>query len=285
MTDQFPWRIRGKRVLPADHSLVMGILNVTPDSFSDGGRYLDPQRALAAATQMVEAGADILDIGGESTRPTRSGPVSPDEELSRILPVLREVRARFPNVLISVDTYKAEVAKVALEEGADIINDIYALRASPEIAQLVAAAGAGLILMHMQGTPETMQQNPQYGDVAVDIKNFLRDRIALAIEAGVPEEAIAVDPGFGFGKTVEHNVELLARLEYFRLLQRPICVGVSRKSFLGALTGGLPPQEREEATLAAQCVSVMNGAAIVRCHDVQAARRALAVVDAVLARG
>jgi dihydropteroate synthase len=263
----------------------MGILNVTPDSFSDGGRYLDPQSALAAATQMVEAGADILDIGGESTRPTRSGPVSADEELSRILPVLREVRARFPNVLISVDTYKAEVAKVALEEGADIINDIYALRASPEIAKLVAAADAGLILMHMQGSPETMQQNPQYGNVAVEIKNFLRDQIAFAVEAGVPEEAIAVDPGFGFGKTVEHNIELLARLEYFRLLQRPICVGVSRKSFLGALTGGLPTLEREEATLAAQCVAVMNGAAMVRCHDVRAARRALAVVDAVLARG
>jgi dihydropteroate synthase len=230
---------------------------------------------------MVADGADIIDIGGESTRPGRKPEVDAEEECRRVLPVVREVRRRLPNAILSVDTYKGEVARRALDEGADIINDIYALRHSPEIAALVARAGAGLLLMHMQGDPETMQQNPQYADPIVDIKTMLRERMDFALAQGVAEPAIAVDPGIGFGKTVEHNVRILAQLEYLRLLQRPICVGPSRKGFLGVLTGGLPVDAREEATIAACCAAVMAGAGIVRVHNVRGVRRALAVVDAI----
>lgn len=278
------WVVRGRQILPANRTLIMGILNVTPDSFSDGGLYRNVDDAVGAALQMLEDGADIIDIGGESTRPDRSGPVPADVELQRIMPVLETLRNKAPKALISVDTYKAEVAEKALLAGADIINDVYALRFAPEIANLVAREGAGLILMHMQGTPETMQENPTYQNLVVDIKNELRQAIEQAVARGVPEHAIVVDPGFGFGKTVEHNVELLANLEYFRLLQRPICVGLSRKRFLGALTGGLGVQEREEATIAAQTIAVLNGASMVRTHNVRAARRALAVADAVVAK-
>ncbi len=282
--NEWPWRVRGRSVLPAGRTLVMGILNVTPDSFSDGGRYRDVDSALEAALGMLEDGADIIDVGGESTRPGRPGPVSPDEELRRVLPVVKALRDKAPQALISVDTYKAEVAEQVLDAGADIINDIYALRFAPNIGNLVARHGAGLILMHMQGTPETMQDNPTYQNVVVEIKNELRHAMDMAIERGVPEEAIVVDPGFGFGKTVEHNVELLANLEYFRLLQRPVCVGLSRKRFLGTLCGGLDVHEREEATLAAQTMAAIHGASIIRTHNVKAAKRALAVADAVLAR-
>jgi dihydropteroate synthase len=281
---EWPWIVRGRRVLPAGRSLVMGILNVSPDSFSDGGRFRDAQEAVDAALKMLADGADIIDVGGESSRPGRSGPVPAQEELRRVLPVVKALREKAPQALISVDTYKAEVAEQALDAGADIINDIYALRYAPSVADLVARHKAGLVLMHMQGTPETMQVNPTYQNVVVEIKNELRQALQLALERGVPEEAIAIDPGFGFGKTVEHNVELLAQLEYFRLLQRPICVGVSRKRFLGALCGGLDVDEREEATLAAVTIAVLHGAAIVRVHNVKAAKRALAVADAVLAR-
>lgn len=278
------WVVRGREILPANRTLIMGVLNVTPDSFSDGGLYRNVDDAVGAALQMLEDGADIIDIGGESTRPDRSGPVPTEVELQRVMPVLEALRNKAPKALISVDTYKAEVAEKALLAGADIINDVYALRFAPAIANIVAREGAGLILMHMQGTPETMQENPTYQNLVVDIKNELRQAIEQAVARGVPEHAIAVDPGFGFGKTVEHNVELLANLEYFRLLQRPICVGLSRKRFLGALTGGLGVQEREEATLAAQTIAVLHGASIVRTHNVRAARRALAVADAVVAK-
>ncbi|MCX7626068.1 MAG: dihydropteroate synthase [Candidatus Sumerlaeaceae bacterium] len=278
------WVVRGRQILPATRTLIMGILNVTPDSFSNGGLYRSVDDAVGAGLQMLDEGADIVDIGGESSRPDRSGPVSVDVELSRIMPVLEALRSKAPQALISVDTYKAEVAEKALQAGADIINDIYALRFAPSIANLVAREGGGLILMHMQGTPETMQENPRYENLVVDIKNELRQAIEQALARGVPEDAIVVDPGFGFGKTVEHNVELLANLEYFRLLQRPICIGVSRKRFLGALTGGLGVQEREEATIAAQTIAVLHGASIVRTHNVRAARRALAVADAVVKR-
>lgn len=277
------WQVRGRVLDTASRTLVMGILNVTPDSFSDGGRYGDPAAAAAAAEAMAADGADIIDIGGESTRPGRKPVVDVEEECRRVLPVLREVRRRLPEAVLSVDTYKGEVARRALDEGADIINDIYALRHSPEIGGLVAQAGAGLLLMHMQGDPETMQQDPRYGDVIVEIKTMLRERMDFALAAGVAEQAIAIDPGIGFGKTLEHNVRILAQLEYLRLLQRPICVGPSRKGFLGLLTGGLPPEEREEATIAACCAAVMAGAGIVRVHNVRGVRRALAVMDAVRA--
>lgn len=282
--NEWSWIVRGQRVLPAKRTLIMGILNVTPDSFSDGGLYRSVEDAVEAGLAMLRAGADIIDVGGESTRPGRSGPVAADEELRRVVPVLQQLRRRAPEALISVDTYKAEVAEEALEAGADIINDIYALRHSPEIANLAARHGAGLVLMHMQGTPETMQDNPTYQNVVVDIKNELRAAMELALDRGVAEEGIVVDPGFGFGKTVEHNIEILAQLEYLRLLQRPICVGVSRKRFLGAILGGADVAEREDASRAAEVIAVLNGASIVRTHNVKAARQALAVADAVLAR-
>lgn len=277
------WQVRGRMLDASGRTLVMGILNVTPDSFSDGGRHSEPAVAVAAAEAMAADGADIIDIGGESTRPGRRPEVDAEEECRRVLPVLREVRRRLPEVVLSIDTYKGEVARRALDEGADIINDVYALRHSPEIAGLVARARAGLLLMHMLGEPETMQRDPQYADVIVDIKTMLRERMDFALAEGVAEPAIAIDPGIGFGKTVEHNVRILAQLEYLRLLQRPICVGPSRKGFLGALTGGLAVEEREEATIAACCAAALAGASLVRVHNVRGVRRALAVVDAIRA--
>lgn len=259
----------------------MGIVNVTPDSFSDGGAHIDPAAAVAAGLRMAEEGADILDIGGESTRPGRTENVDAAEEIRRIVPVVRELRRRLPHVALSIDTYRAETASAGLDEGADIINDVFALRRSPEIAALAARHGAGLILMHMQGTPETMQQAPQYGDVVVEVKDFLRERMDTAIAAGVPEKCIAVDPGIGFGKTADHNLQLLAGLEYLGLLQRPICVGVSRKGFLGKLAGNAPVNDREEATIAASCAAMLHGASIIRVHNVRAGWRAAATIDAI----
>jgi dihydropteroate synthase len=262
----------------------MGVLNITPDSFSDGGAHLHTEDAVAAATAMLTVGADIIDIGGESTRPGRPETISDAEELDRVLPVIEALHHAAPEALISIDTYKGEVARQALEAGATIVNDITALRRSPDMARHVAKAGAGLILMHMQGDPQTMQIEPTYSDVLVEIRAFLREQVQLATSAGVPESSIVVDPGIGFGKTVDHNVEILAGLEYLRLLQRPICVGASRKGFLGRLTGDLPVHEREDATIAAHCAAVLNGASIIRTHDVTRARRSLAIIDAIRAK-
>lgn len=262
----------------------MGILNVTPDSFSDGSPDTTAAQHVDRALQLIADGADIIDIGGESTRPSRPDTVTSSEELDRVLPVLEQLRRAAPEAIISIDTYKFEVARQCLDSGAHIINDITALRRSPEIAGLVASAGAGLLLMHMQGEPETMQQNPTYTDVIVDIRNFLRQQMQVAISQGVPEQNIAVDPGIGFGKTLDHNLEILANVEYLRLLQRPICIGASRKGFLGKLTGDAPVIEREEATIAAHCAAVLQGASIIRVHDVKKARRSLAVIDAIRAK-
>lgn len=277
------WSVRGSRLFPDRRTLVMGILNVTPDSFSDAGAFSRPDAAVAQGKALVEAGADIIDIGGESTRPGREETVGPAEECRRVLPVLERLLEECPTALISVDTYHLDTARRSLENGAHIINDIYALRRSPGLAADIAASGAGVILMHMQGEPHNMQVAPHYGDVVVEVKEFLRERIETLVNAGVPEDQIAIDPGFGFGKTLEHNLQLLAGLEYLRLLQRPICIGVSRKGFLGKLTGDLPVTEREEATVAACCAAVFNGASIVRVHNARAARRAMAIIDAVRA--
>lgn len=274
------WKVRDRVIDLRKRTLVMGILNVTPDSFSDGGRYLDSEAAIQHGCQLAEDGADIIDIGAESCRPGRADALTDEEEWARLEPVLTELRGRYPDVLLSVDTYRAATARHALDAGADIINDIYALRHSPEIARHCADADAGLIVMHMQGTPDTMQANPQYGNVLAEIRSELQTAIETAVEQGLPESNVVVDPGIGFGKTVEHNVEILAGLEYLRLIQRPICVGASRKSFLGALTGDLPVEEREDATIAAHCAAVLQGATIIRTHNVVAARRSLAVVDA-----
>ncbi len=255
-----------------DRVLVMGVLNVTPDSFSDGGAFFEHEAAVARGLEMVGEGADILDIGGESTRPGAE-PVGADEELGRVLPVIERLSAQV-DVPISIDTNKAEVARAALRAGATIVNDVTAFRGDPRMADLVAREGAGLVIMHMKGTPADMQRDPSYEDVVGEIRHFLAERVALALEAGIPRSHIMVDPGLGFGKTVEHNLEILRRLEAFRDLGVRLLVGPSRKSFIGRLAG-LEVDRRVEATLAVCAVAVARGADAVRVHDVAPARRAV----------
>lgn len=266
MSGPMVWRCRARAVDCSSRPLVMGVLNVTPDSFSDGGRYFDPERAVARGLEMAREGADILDIGGESSRPGAQ-PVAEDEERRRVEPVVRAL-ARQTDRLISIDTSKASVAAVALEAGAHIINDITALRGDPYMADVARESGAGVVLMHMQGTPQTMQINPSYTDVVREVIDFLRARIAFAESAGISRECLAVDPGIGFGKTVEHNVALLSALLRFAELGRPVLVGVSRKRFLGALTGR-DVHDRLVPSLIAMAFALMNGAQIVRVHDVK----------------
>lgn len=257
----------------------MGVVNVTPDSFSDGGRFLDPRAAIAHARQLHEEGADILDLGAESTRPG-SAPVPPDEQIRRLEPVLRAL-AVDPAVVISVDTASAEVATRALDLGARIVNDVGAL-SDPAMAAVVAGPGAGLVLMHMRGTPATMQDDPCYDDAAGEVAAWLGARLEAARAAGVDPGQVVLDPGIGFGKTLAHNLELLARLDEIAALGRPVLVGMSRKRFLGALTGRDTP-DRLEAGLAAAAVAVFAGAAIVRTHDVAATIPALRVAEALRA--
>lgn len=257
----------------------MGILNVTPDSFSDGGRFLDPAKAVEQAMAMVADGADIIDIGGESTRPN-APVVDIAEELRRVLPVIRALRAASP-VAISIDTMKPSVARAAADAGADIVNDVAAAYGDPAMAQLLAETGAGYVAMHMQGTPQTMQTNPHYGDVVGEVGRFFGECLERLRQAGVSEEQMALDPGIGFGKRLEHNLALLARLEALRNWRRPLLVGVSRKSFLGQITGAAVG-ERLSGSLAATCLAVERGAAIVRTHDVLATRQALKVTEAIL---
>jgi len=263
----FRWRDLGL----GGRVLIVGILNVTPDSFSDGGRFLSPDAAVERALAMEREGADIIDVGGESSRPGAE-PVPVEEELRRVLPVLERLRGKL-RIPISIDTTKAEVAEVALRAGASIVNDISALRFDPAMAPVVAEFGAGLVLMHMLGTPKTMQQDPHYEDVVTEVRDFLAERALYAQSQGIPREAIAVDPGVGFGKTVEHNLEILRRLSELAELGFPVLVGPSRKSFIGAVLG-LPVEERLEGTLAACAVAVVRGADILRVHDVREVRRA-----------
>ena len=255
----------------------MGVVNVTPDSFSDGGRFLDPAAAIAQAHRLIEEGADLVDIGAESSRPGAAAVVSADEELRRLLPVLQGLRG--VPVPVSVDTIKPEVMRAALAEGASMINDIYALRAPGALAA-VAAAGAAVCLMHMQGTPGTMQQHPSYGDVVAEVKAFLFERVGAARAAGIAPERMVIDPGFGFGKTLEHNLELLRHLREFDALGVPVLAGWSRKSSLGKITGK-SADDRLAASIAAALIAAQNGAAILRVHDVAATRDALAVLAAV----
>ncbi len=262
-------------------TLVMGILNVTPDSFFDGGKFFRLESALERARQLIREGADIIDIGGESSRPGAE-PVPEEEELRRVIPVIRALRQE-SSVPISIDTYKASVAEAALEAGATMVNDISALRFDSRMVKVVARAGVPVVLMHMRGEPRTMQQNPVYADVVREIKEFFAERIAFARAHGI--EKILIDPGIGFGKTVAHNLEILRRIGEFRELGCPIVIGVSRKSFIGRLCGTdedpLPPSERLEGTIASNVIAVLNGAQIVRVHDVAAHKRALAIVDAI----
>jgi dihydropteroate synthase len=267
------------RVLEIDRRpLVMGIVNATPDSFSDGGRFFAAEAAIAHGLKLVEDGADLLDIGGESTRPG-SLPVALDEELRRVVPVVHAL-ARQTKVPVSIDTSKAEVARQCLERGAAIINDVTALAGDPEMLDVAARYRAGVVLMHMQGTPATMQLDPRYDDVIGEIARFLAERMQAAEEHGIPGERVVLDPGIGFGKTREHNIEILARLDELQKLGRPVCLGVSRKGFLGKLLDR-PLESRLPGSLAAVCFAQGKRAVqIVRVHDVWETRDALTVCAA-----
>lgn len=255
---------------------VMGILNVTPDSFSDAGRYAEPAAAVERALAMIGEGADIIDIGGESTRPGSEG-VSEEEELRRVLPVIESLVSRV-TVPISIDTCKPGVARACLASGARILNDITGLR-DPQMLEVAAQHGAAVVIMHMRGTPKTMQANTDYADVVADVKSYLAGRIAEARASGIRD--ICIDPGIGFAKSAEHNYQILRRLSEFRDLGCPVLAGVSRKSFLGILPGQRSVEDRLEGTIAAVAISVLNGADLVRVHDVRAARRAVAVAEQV----
>ena len=272
------WRCRDRVFDVTRRALVMGVVNVTPDSFSDGGRYLDPAAALGHARWLVDEGADLIDVGAESTRPG-AAPVVPKLQIERLLPVIAPLAAE--RVCVSVDTASAEVARRAVEAGAEIINDVTAL-GDPDMAGVIAAAGAGAVLMHMRGTPATMQQDPRYDDVVADVRVHLAARLAAARAAGIDAERIAVDPGIGFGKTLEHNVALLARLEELLPLGRPIVIGASRKSFLGRLTEA-DLEGRPEGGLAAAAIAVLQGARVIRTLDVGSTVKALRVAEAIAA--
>jgi dihydropteroate synthase len=263
-------------------ALIMGIVNVTPDSFSDGGKFLDPQVAVAHALQLVAEGADLIDVGGESTRPD-AALVSEAEELRRVLPVIERL-AEGVKVPISIDTMKPSVARAALGAGASLVNDVAAHRADPEMWRVVAEAGAGYVVMHMQGTPQTMQHKPHYDDVVAEVNGFLGDRLERLQEAGVTAEQVVCDPGLGFGKTVEHNLQLLGALGSFTKWNRPLLLGASRKSFLRAFASGTMAGVRLPGSLACACWGVARGANIVRTHDVEATRQALRVTEALLAQ-
>jgi dihydropteroate synthase len=258
---------------------IMGILNVTRDSFSDGGLYFDKSEAIKRAFQMVEDGADIIDIGGESTRPG-SEPITIEEELRRTIPVI-EVLSKEVDVPISIDTYKSAVAKKALDAGASMVNDISGLRFDPEMSKVVSAYKVPVVIMHIKGTPKDMQQNPVYEALIPEITDCLRDCIRLAIGSGVSEDKIIIDPGIGFGKTFNHNLEIINNLHEFTLLEKPILIGLSRKAFIGKILGNAPVTDRLEGTAAAVAISIMNGANIVRVHDVKEMVKVVKVTDAI----
>ncbi len=260
---------------------LMGVVNVTPDSFSDGGLYLDAEAAVAHGVELVRDGADILDVGGESTRPGAEE-VSVAEERGRTEPVVAALAAAGHTV--SVDTSKLEVVRAALDAGAAIVNDVTALRGDPEIAALCAERGVGLVLMHMQGNPRTMQADPTYDDVVADVKAFLAERLQVALDAGVDEERVWLDPGIGFGKTLDHNLELLRRLGELRELGRPLVVGTSRKSFIGEIDGS-EVGDRLGGTIASSVLAAAEGADVLRVHDIREAAQALKVADAILSLG
>jgi len=279
--DLFVLRTCRREMVIGDRSLVMGVINVTPDSFSDGGKFPSPAAAIEHGLKMADEGADFIDIGGESTRPGAK-PVSPREELKRIIPVVKGLSGRI-DVPLSVDTTKAEVAKAALDQGAEIINDISALRFDDSMPKVIAENRAAVILMHMRGTPRTMQEGDlSYSSLCGEIIHFLRQQMDRAVQSGVPPEQMMVDPGIGFGKTPGDNMKLLKHLSEFKVLGRPIVSGVSRKSFIGKVLGG-EPMERGEGTAAAVVVSIMNGSNVVRVHDVGAIKKVVAMTDAIIA--
>jgi dihydropteroate synthase len=257
---------------------------VTPDSFSDGGDFLGPERAVARAATMLDEGAQIIDVGGESTRPG-SDPVSPEEEARRVVPVIRGILAERPGAIVSVDTYRSGTAEAALRGGASVVNDVTALRGDPRLTEVVADARCPVILMHMLGEPKTMQRDPRYGDVVREVRGFLAERAERAVAAGVGEENIILDPGIGFGKTLEHNLALLNKLDAIVELGFPVLVGASRKSFIGRITGVGEARERVPGTVATTVLAYERGATLFRVHDVRANREALAVARAILNAG
>lgn len=257
----------------------MGILNITPDSFSDGGLYFSESSAIKRALQMVEDGADIIDIGGESTRPG-SEPLPIEEELRRVIPVIESLSREIP-VPISIDTYKSGVAKQALDSGASMVNDISGLRFDSDMPAVLAEYKVPVVIMHIKGKPKDMQQNPVYGALVPEILNYLQDGIQLAVKSGVSEDGIIIDPGIGFGKTFEHSLEIINNLREFAHLGKPVLIGPSRKAFIGKILGGVPAEERLEGTAAAVAISVMNGANIVRVHDVREMVKVVKVADAI----
>src|ERR671934_551934 len=263
---------------------VMGVVNVTPDSFSDGGRFLDPDAAVAHALRLAEEGADILDFGGESTRPGAE-PVPADEERRRVVGVIERVAAAHTGARLSIDTSKAAVAEAAIGAGAAMVNDVTALRGDPALAGLIAERGVDCCLMHMQGEPRTMQLEPRYDDVVGEVAAFLEERLAFALDQGIPQERVLLDPGIGFGKKLEHNLALLRRLDEIVALGRPVVVGTSRKSFLGLLTGQAEPDRRLAGTIASNVLALERGATVFRVHDVAPVREALQVAAATVSQG
>lgn len=280
LRNDYKLRCRDRIIDLSDRTHIMGILNVTPDSFSDGGRYLDQNKAASHAKEMISQGADIIDIGGESTRPGAE-PLSEEEELRRVIPVIKRLSSEI-DTPISIDTYKYRVAEEALKAGACIVNDISGLRFSEDMAKVVADYGAGLVIMHMKGTPRNMQQNPVYDDVIAEITKYLSDAIEKAIKAGVESEQIVIDPGIGFGKTLEHNLVILNRLNEFKILGRPILIGTSRKRFIGMVLNQDEPARRIEGTAATISLAIERGAKIIRVHDVEHMARVAKMTDAVL---
>ena len=260
-------------------TLVMGIVNVTPDSFSDGGKFFSPEVAISHASKLIIQGADIIDIGGESTRPGAKL-VSESEELKRVIPVIEKIRTDNPKILISIDTTKASVAKYAVEAGANIINDVSGLSFDKNMTGIVESLNVPIVIMHMKGNPQNMQLNPKYKDIVNEILDFFKIKIKIAIQSGINRSMIILDPGIGFGKTVDHNFELLSRLNEFNVLELPIMIGPSRKSFIG-ITLDLPPEDRVEGTAAAVSAGVMNGASIVRVHDVKSMKRVVMIIEKV----
>jgi dihydropteroate synthase len=273
------WKVSHRTLDLSKRALLMGVLNVTPDSFSDGGRWVDAEGAIAAGLAMAAEGADLLDVGGESSRPGAE-PVSPAEELRRVLPVIEALAAQSP-CLISVDTSKPEVAREALRHGASVVNDITGLRQAP-MRRVLLESGAGAIAMHMQGSPATMQAAPAYGDVVAEVGAFLKESLRLCVAEGIAPEQLLFDPGIGFGKTVGHNLLLLRHLDSLRAAGRPVALGVSRKSFLGALTGSPALEDRAWPTVALTSFARSRGAVLIRVHEVRANAEALRMTEAIL---
>ena len=272
---------RAGTLMAAPGPVVVGILNVTPDSFSDGGDFLDPEAAALRAAAMLDEGAGMLDVGGESTRPG-SDPVSQEEEIRRVVPVIERILSVRPEAVISVDTYRSGTATAALEAGASLVNDVTAIRGDPRMASVIQEAGCPVILMHMQGEPKTMQKDPHYKDVVREVRDFLAERAEYAVAAGVRPENIIVDPGVGFGKNLEHNLALLHNLDEIVDLGFPVLIGASRKSFIGRITGVQEARDRVSGTVATTVLAFEQGATFFRVHDVRANREALAVAEAVL---